>query len=117
MNRIKLPIHERLGNVPQFPVGVDAVVAEVGTTSRLGFQLLLVFLISSIINFMVAGWTCHIENVAHLKQKYGLGKNANEVIIILEAYCTLRDRGPYPADLCFKESKRGGSELPKQKGP
>ncbi|KAL8121172.1 hypothetical protein AgCh_018068 [Apium graveolens] len=59
----------------------------------------------------------HIENVAHLKQKYGLGKNVNEVIIILEAYITLRDRGPYPADLCFKESKRGGSELPKQKGP
>ncbi|KAL8118868.1 hypothetical protein AgCh_016383 [Apium graveolens] len=46
----------------------------------------------------------HIENVAHLKQKYGLGKNANEVIIILEAYCTLRDRGPYPTDLCFKVS-------------
>ncbi|KAL8134233.1 hypothetical protein AgCh_009329 [Apium graveolens] len=28
MNRTKLPIHERIGNVPQFPVGVDAVVAE-----------------------------------------------------------------------------------------
>ena len=41
MNMIKLPIRERLGNIPQFPVGVDAIVAEVGTTSRLGFQLLL----------------------------------------------------------------------------
>ncbi|KAL8155368.1 hypothetical protein AgCh_000667 [Apium graveolens] len=28
MNRTKLPIRERIGNVPQFPVGVDAVVAE-----------------------------------------------------------------------------------------
>ncbi|KAL8124306.1 hypothetical protein AgCh_012092 [Apium graveolens] len=28
MNRIKLPIRERIGNVPQFPVGVDAVIAE-----------------------------------------------------------------------------------------
>ncbi|KAL8099975.1 hypothetical protein AgCh_032295 [Apium graveolens] len=28
MNRFKLPIREWIGNVPQFPVGVDAVVAE-----------------------------------------------------------------------------------------
>ncbi|KAL8135066.1 hypothetical protein AgCh_009908 [Apium graveolens] len=28
MNRIELPIRERLGNVLQFPVGVDVVVAE-----------------------------------------------------------------------------------------
>ncbi|KAL8089228.1 hypothetical protein AgCh_038857 [Apium graveolens] len=28
MNRIKLPICERIGNVPQFPVGVDTAVAE-----------------------------------------------------------------------------------------
>ncbi|KAL8126812.1 hypothetical protein AgCh_013926 [Apium graveolens] len=31
MNRIKLPIRERIGNVPQFPVGVDAIVAEVAS--------------------------------------------------------------------------------------
>ncbi|KAL2469815.1 aluminum induced protein with YGL and LRDR motif [Abeliophyllum distichum] len=40
----------------------------------------------------------HIENVAHLKQQYGLNKTANEVIIVIEAYRTLRDRGPYPAN-------------------
>ncbi|KAL8098810.1 hypothetical protein AgCh_031511 [Apium graveolens] len=28
MNRTKLPIRKRLGNVPQFPIGVDVVVAE-----------------------------------------------------------------------------------------
>ncbi|KAL8155008.1 hypothetical protein AgCh_000396 [Apium graveolens] len=28
MNRIKLPIRERIGNVPQFPIGVDIAVAE-----------------------------------------------------------------------------------------
>ncbi|XP_027363929.1 stem-specific protein TSJT1-like [Abrus precatorius] len=39
----------------------------------------------------------HLENVAHLKQQYGLNKAANEVIIVIEAYRTLRDRGPYPA--------------------
>ena len=41
MNRTKLLIRERIGNIPQFSVGVDAVVAEVGTTNRLGFQLLM----------------------------------------------------------------------------
>ncbi|KAL8110706.1 hypothetical protein AgCh_026445 [Apium graveolens] len=37
----KLPICKRFGNVPQFPIGVDVAVAEVGTTNRLGFQLLM----------------------------------------------------------------------------
>ena len=32
-----------------------------------------------------------IENVAVLKQQYGLSKGANEVNIIIEAYRTLRD--------------------------
>ncbi|KAK1270770.1 Stem-specific protein TSJT1 [Acorus gramineus] len=40
----------------------------------------------------------HLDNVASLKQQYGLNKTANEVIIVIEAYRTLRDRGPYPAD-------------------
>ncbi|RDX72012.1 Stem-specific protein TSJT1, partial [Mucuna pruriens] len=45
----------------------------------------------------------HIENVANLKQQYGLNKTANEVIIVIEAYRTLRDRGPYPADQVVKD--------------
>ncbi|GLT61544.1 hypothetical protein SLA2020_342430 [Shorea laevis] len=45
----------------------------------------------------------HIENVAVLKQLYGLSKTANEVIIIIEAYRTLRDRGPYPADQVVRD--------------
>jgi hypothetical protein len=44
-----------------------------------------------------------VENVAMLKQKYGLGKGANEVNIIIEAYRTLRDRGPYPADQVVRD--------------
>lgn len=39
----------------------------------------------------------HIENVAPLKQQYGLTKIANEVSIIIEAYRTPRDRHPYPS--------------------
>ncbi|GFQ03376.1 stem-specific protein tsjt1 [Phtheirospermum japonicum] len=45
----------------------------------------------------------HIENVAHLKQQYGLNKTTNEVIILIEAYRTLRDRGPYPADQVVRD--------------
>ncbi|XP_051128123.1 stem-specific protein TSJT1-like [Andrographis paniculata] len=45
----------------------------------------------------------HIENVAHLKQQYGLNKTANEVIIVIEAYRTLRDRGPYPAEQVVRD--------------
>ncbi|KAI8561232.1 hypothetical protein RHMOL_Rhmol04G0322500 [Rhododendron molle] len=45
----------------------------------------------------------HIENVAPLKQQYGLNKTANEVIIVIEAYRTLRDRGPYPADQVLRD--------------
>nr|CAD1819795.1 unnamed protein product [Ananas comosus var. bracteatus] len=40
----------------------------------------------------------HITNIAPLKQQYGLNKTATEVNIVIEAYRTLRDRGPYPAD-------------------
>ncbi|PIN06673.1 hypothetical protein CDL12_20777 [Handroanthus impetiginosus] len=45
----------------------------------------------------------HIENVAHLKQQYGLNKTANEVVIVIEAYRTLRDRGPYPAEQVVRD--------------
>ncbi|GMY18943.1 Stem-specific protein TSJT1, partial [Fagus crenata] len=45
----------------------------------------------------------HIENVALLKQQYGLNKTANEVVIVIEAYRTLRDRGPYPADQVVRD--------------
>ncbi|KAI4345695.1 hypothetical protein L6164_012795 [Bauhinia variegata] len=45
----------------------------------------------------------HIENVAQLKQQYGLTKAANEVIIIIEAYRSLRDRGPYPPNQVVRD--------------
>lgn len=45
----------------------------------------------------------HLENVANLKQQYGLNKTANEVIIVIEAYRTLRDRGPYPASQVVRD--------------
>ncbi|XP_065000704.1 stem-specific protein TSJT1-like [Musa acuminata AAA Group] len=45
----------------------------------------------------------HVENITSLKQQYGLGKTANEVIIVIEAYKTLRDRGPFPASQVVRD--------------
>ncbi|XVF28762.1 hypothetical protein REPUB_Repub15cG0058700 [Reevesia pubescens] len=45
----------------------------------------------------------HIDNIALLKQQYGLNKAANEGIIVIEAYRTLRDRGPYPPDQVVRD--------------
>lgn len=47
----------------------------------------------------------HIENIAALKQLYGLTKIANEVSIIVEAYRSLRDRGPNPPDHVLRTIK------------
>ncbi|KAF0912768.1 hypothetical protein E2562_019006 [Oryza meyeriana var. granulata] len=44
-----------------------------------------------------------IENIAVLKQQYGLHKGSTEINIIIEAYRTLRDRGPYPADQVVRD--------------
>jgi asparagine synthetase B (glutamine-hydrolysing) len=38
-----------------------------------------------------------LDNLGSLKQQYGLGKSANEVLLVIEAYKALRDRAPYPA--------------------
>ncbi|GMN46782.1 hypothetical protein TIFTF001_015959 [Ficus carica] len=43
------------------------------------------------------------ENVATLKQQYGLNKTANEAIIVIEAYRTLRDRGPFSPDQVVRD--------------
>ncbi|XP_052208414.1 stem-specific protein TSJT1-like [Diospyros lotus] len=37
-----------------------------------------------------------LDNLGRLKQQYGLGKSANEVVLVIEAYKALRDRAPYP---------------------
>ncbi|CAK9183036.1 unnamed protein product [Ilex paraguariensis] len=39
---------------------------------------------------------------AQIKQ-YGLSKGSNEAMFVIEAYRTLRDRGPYPADQVVKD--------------
>ncbi|CAF2152257.1 unnamed protein product [Brassica rapa] len=40
-----------------------------------------------------------LRNLCTLNRQYGLtGKNTSEALFVFEAYRTLRDRGPYPAN-------------------
>lgn len=43
-----------------------------------------------------------LNNLFSLNRQYGLTKGANEAMFVIEAYRTLRDRGPYPADQVVK---------------
>ncbi|KAJ9566545.1 hypothetical protein OSB04_002511 [Centaurea solstitialis] len=44
-----------------------------------------------------------LDNLCTLNKQYGLTKLANEPMFIIQAYKTLRDRGPYPAHSVLKE--------------
>jgi hypothetical protein len=43
-----------------------------------------------------------LHNLNTLNKQYGLGRTTNEAMFTIEAYRTLRDRGPYPADQVLK---------------
>ncbi|KAF5478702.1 hypothetical protein F2P56_005241 [Juglans regia] len=44
-----------------------------------------------------------LNNLFSLIKQYGLSKGTNEAMFVIEAYRTLRDRGPYPADQVIKD--------------
>ncbi|KAJ1381529.1 Nucleophile aminohydrolase, N-terminal [Sesbania bispinosa] len=44
-----------------------------------------------------------LNNLCSLIKQYGLSKGTNEAMFVIEAYKTLRDRGPYPADQVVKD--------------
>lgn len=44
-----------------------------------------------------------LNNLCAQIKQYGLSKNTNEAMFVIEAYRTLRDRGPYPADQVIKD--------------
>jgi hypothetical protein len=45
-----------------------------------------------------------LDNLSSLIRQYGLcSKSTNEPLLVIEAYRTLRDRGPYPADQVVKD--------------
>lgn len=39
-----------------------------------------------------------LENLAQLRQQYGINKSVTEVTLLIEIYRALRDRSPYPSD-------------------
>ncbi|KAK6133389.1 hypothetical protein DH2020_032853 [Rehmannia glutinosa] len=44
-----------------------------------------------------------LNNLCTLNKQYGLSKGVNEAMFVIEAYCTLRDRGPIPAHQVLKD--------------
>ncbi|XP_050207417.1 stem-specific protein TSJT1-like [Mercurialis annua] len=44
-----------------------------------------------------------LNNICSLIRQYGLSKGTNEAMFVIEAYKTLRDRGPYPAHQVLKD--------------
>lgn len=44
-----------------------------------------------------------LNNLSSLIKQYGLSKCTKEAMFVIEAYRTLRDRGPYPADQVLKD--------------
>ncbi|KAL6570600.1 hypothetical protein OROGR_000150 [Orobanche gracilis] len=44
-----------------------------------------------------------LNNLCTQIKQYGLSRNTNEAMLVIEAYRTLRDRGPYPADQVIKD--------------
>ncbi|XP_057790670.1 stem-specific protein TSJT1-like [Salvia miltiorrhiza] len=44
-----------------------------------------------------------LNNLCTLNKQYGLSKISNEAMFVIEAYCTLRDRGPIPAHRVLKD--------------
>lgn len=44
-----------------------------------------------------------LNNLCSQIKQYGLSKGTNEAMFVIEAYRTLRDRGPYPADQVIKD--------------
>ncbi|GJX12273.1 stem-specific protein TSJT1-like protein [Tanacetum coccineum] len=45
----------------------------------------------------------NLNNLCTLNKQYGLGKGTNESMFVIQAYKTLRDRGPYPAHSVLKD--------------
>ncbi|KAI4388149.1 hypothetical protein MLD38_000505 [Melastoma candidum] len=44
-----------------------------------------------------------LNNLSSLNKQYGLCRSSNEAFFVIEAYRTLGDRGPYPADQVVKD--------------
>ncbi|KAG7583004.1 Nucleophile aminohydrolases N-terminal [Arabidopsis suecica] len=85
----------------------DAVTINLGSSGFIACSLEkqnpLLPRLFAVVDDMFCIFQGHIENVPILKQQYGLTKTATEVTIVIEAYRTLRDRGPYSADQVVRD--------------
>eukprot|EP00271_Cylindrocystis_brebissonii_P017107 TRINITY_DN4309_c0_g1_i1.p1 TRINITY_DN4309_c0_g1~~TRINITY_DN4309_c0_g1_i1.p1 ORF type:complete len:248 (-),score=42.48 TRINITY_DN4309_c0_g1_i1:824-1567(-) len=87
----------------------DAVSAQFGVNTALSFsherQMITCprqFAAADDIYCIFSG---NLENLPQLRQIYGLSRSVTEVMLILEAYKVLRDRGPYSADQVVADLK------------
>lgn len=44
-----------------------------------------------------------LNNLSNLIRQYGLSKHTNEAMVVIQAYKTLRDRGPYPVHQVLRD--------------
>nr|DAD22919.1 TPA_asm: hypothetical protein HUJ06_024382 [Nelumbo nucifera] len=45
----------------------------------------------------------NLENISDLRRHYGLSKQTNEAMLVVEVYKVLRDRAPYPSDQVIRD--------------
>ncbi|KAC9761299.1 hypothetical protein E3N88_45287 [Mikania micrantha] len=75
--------------------GDAAVLAYVKSDRQvLGHQTTLLAAIDGIYCLVIG----RLNNLCAQIKQYGMSKNTNEAMFVIEAYRTLRHRGPYPAD-------------------
>ncbi|ERM95214.1 hypothetical protein AMTRI_Chr07g82110 [Amborella trichopoda] len=95
-------LHDFLSLYPQNSVctkfGDRAVLAYVRSQEQPGFRRVFCG-----VDEVYCQFKGNLDNLSSLIRQYGLCKATNEGQLIIEAYKTLRDRGPYPADQVIKD--------------
>ncbi|KAJ0252576.1 DUF3700 domain-containing protein [Hirschfeldia incana] len=85
----------------------NSVTLNLGSSGVLAYSLdntdPLVHRLFAVVDDIFCVFRGHIENLPFLRQQYGLSKVTNEAIMVIEAYRTLRDRGPYPVDKVVRD--------------
>ncbi|KAI9198879.1 hypothetical protein LWI28_023678 [Acer negundo] len=83
--------HPSHNNAFQFNFANAASLSYVPQQNSLSPRLFCVF------DNMYCMFLGSLNNLCRLNRQYGISKGSNEAMLVMEAYRTLRDRGPYPA--------------------
>ncbi|KAL4562053.1 hypothetical protein LXL04_034243 [Taraxacum kok-saghyz] len=86
-------------NAFSFSFGTDASLAFHTSSSTSSSKQRLFSSMDDIYCIFLGG----LDNLCSLNKQYGLTKISNEPMFVIQAYKTLRDRGPYPAHSVLKE--------------